>query len=153
MLDNISEVFIDLLEKDRERIFRDSPDSFSDIIADAVHTSLNLISRSDALYHDIEHTCLVTLCGQDIFLGKKLLEGQLNATDWLHYTLALLFHDIGYIRNLLKEDKIQGKFSVQLAYSGGIDSSCLLDVLTKLRSVFNFDIYITYIFLLHRSKM
>ena len=97
------------MEKDRERIFRDSPDSFSDIIADAVHTSLNLISRSDALYHDIEHTCLVTLCGQDIFLGKKLLEGQLNATDWLHYTLALLFHDIGYIRNLLKEDNEHGQ--------------------------------------------
>jgi len=110
MLDNISEVFIDLLEKDRERIFRDSPDSYSDIIADAVHTSLNLISRSDALYHDVEHTCLVTLCGQDIFLGKKLLEGQLNAIDWLHYTIALLFHDIGYIKNILKEDDEQGQF-------------------------------------------
>ena len=57
----------------------------------------------------------------------------------------MLNHVKKEIENLLKEDKIQDKFSVQLAYSGGIDSSCLLDVLIKLRSVFNFDIYLTYL--------
>tara|TARA_A100001037_G_C15126275_1_gene626344 strand:+ start:23 stop:1390 length:1368 start_codon:yes stop_codon:yes gene_type:complete len=101
---NISEVFISLLEKSRQVIFPESPDKYSGIISDAVHTSLNLINKSDALYHDVEHTCMVTLCGQDILQGKKLLEGQLQASDWLHYTIALLFHDIGYVRNILNGD-------------------------------------------------
>ena len=104
MIYNISEVFISLLEQSRQVIFPESPNQYSGIISDAVHTSLSLINKSDALYHDVEHTCMVTLCGQDILLGKKLLEGQLQASDWLHFTIALLFHDIGYVRNILNGD-------------------------------------------------
>lgn len=104
MIYNISEVFISLLEKSRQVIFPESPEKYSGIISDSVYTALSLINKSDALYHDVEHTCMVTLCGQDILLGKKILEGQLQANDWLHYTIALLFHDIGYVRNILNGD-------------------------------------------------
>ena len=104
MLKNIKDEFIDRLERKRVEILPQSPPEYIDIVADAVHTSMNLISRSDALYHDVEHTCLVSLCGQEIFAGKKILEGELNSHDWLHFTVALLFHDIGYVRNILTED-------------------------------------------------
>ena len=105
MLTNIKQNFIHRLEQKRQEILPQSPSSYLDIISDAVHTSMSLISRSDALYHDIEHTCMVTLCGQEIFAGKKILEGELNSRDWLHFTVALLFHDIGYVRSILKDDK------------------------------------------------
>ncbi|MEE2998197.1 MAG: GAF domain-containing protein [Pseudomonadota bacterium] len=105
MLKNVKTEFIERLEQKRQEILPQSPPKYLDIVADAVHTSMNLISRSDALYHDIEHTCMVTLCGQEIFAGKKTLEGELDSYDWLHFTLALLFHDIGYVRNILAEDK------------------------------------------------
>ena len=103
MLHNVKEIFIDKLEQKRQETFPESPPDYIDIISDAVFTSLNLISRSDALYHDVEHTCLVTLCGLEIFAGKKILEGELKPEDWLHYTIALLFHDVGYIKNIFLE--------------------------------------------------
>ena len=103
------EIFIDKLEQKRQETFPESPPDYIDIISDAVFTSLNLISRSDALYHDVEHTCLVTLCGLEIFAGKKILEGELKPEDWLHYTIALLFHDVGYIKNILPGDDETGQ--------------------------------------------
>ena len=109
MLKNIKIDFIQRLEQKRKEILPQSPPEYLNIVADAVHTSMNLISGSDALYHDIEHTCMVTLCGQEIFAGKKILEGELNSADWLHFTLALLFHDIGYVRNILVGDGVKGQ--------------------------------------------
>ena len=50
------------------------------------------------LYHNIDHTIMVTLAGQEILRGKQLNEGQLGPDDWLTYTLATLFHDIGYVK-------------------------------------------------------
>jgi hypothetical protein len=104
MLEVIKNYFIETLDEKRKEIIPESPPEYLNIISDAVHTSLNVISLSDAMYHDVEHTCLVTLCGQDIFCGKKIIEGNLNASDWLHYTISLLFHDIGYVKNLLSTD-------------------------------------------------
>ena len=95
MLKNIKQEFIARLEQKRQEILPQSPPEYLNIIADAVHTSMNLISSSDALYHDVEHTCMVTLCGQEIFAGKKTLEGELNSSDWLHFTLALFFTTSG----------------------------------------------------------
>ena len=56
MLINIKNDFISRLEQKRKEILPQSPPDYLNIIADAVHTSMNLISRSDALYHDVEHT-------------------------------------------------------------------------------------------------
>ncbi|MEK9917443.1 MAG: hypothetical protein VW645_08440, partial [Betaproteobacteria bacterium] len=78
MIRSVKTEFIRQLEAKRLEILPQSPVEYTNIVADAVHTSMNLISRSDALYHDAEHTCLVTLCGQSIFAGKKTLEGELS---------------------------------------------------------------------------
>lgn len=61
------------------------------------------ISASDALYHNAEHTILVTLVGQDILRGKLLLH-PLQPTDWVHFIFALLCHDIGYVRGVCSAD-------------------------------------------------
>ena len=37
------------------------------------------------------------------------------------------------ISRLLDEDNVKTDFAIQLAYSGGLDSSCLLDILLKLK--------------------
>src|SRR5215831_5163450 len=55
------------------------------------------IGSSDALYHDCQHTALVTLCVQDILRGRRL-ERVILPSDWLHTILAALAHDIGYVR-------------------------------------------------------
>jgi hypothetical protein len=64
------------------------------------------IANSDALYHDRDHTLMVTLVGQSILRGRILVE-QVTSEDWLHYTVALLCHDIGYLRGICPGDSEQ----------------------------------------------
>ena len=95
---------IEELVRKKVFLFPESNEKYNDIIYESVNQSANILIKTDALYHDLEHTTLVTLCGQDIFLGKKILEGNLSIEDWIHYTIALLFHDVGYVRDILNDD-------------------------------------------------
>jgi hypothetical protein len=67
--------------------------------------ALQHIANSNALYHNIEHTIIVTLVGQEILKGKHLLEGGVAPRDWLHCVLSLLCHDIGYVRGICRNDR------------------------------------------------
>jgi len=49
------------------------------------------------------------------------------------------------ILNIIASDNLESNFSIQLAYSGGIDSSCLLDALYRLKSEIKFNLYLTYV--------
>ncbi len=61
------------------------------------------ISSSDALYHDVHHTMLVTLVGQTILRGRIIVE-EVSPEDWLHFTVATLCHDLGYLRGICPGD-------------------------------------------------
>jgi hypothetical protein len=74
-----------------------------EIVPGAARVALECIGNSDALYHNIEHTLLVTLVGHDILRGRSL-HTQVNADDYAHVIIACLTHDIGYVRGLFKED-------------------------------------------------
>src|SRR6266702_387423 len=69
----------------------------------AARLALDCIGNSDALYHNVEHTMLVTLVGYDILSGRQLLI-ETNASDFAHLIFACLFHDIGYVRGILNGD-------------------------------------------------
>ena len=79
---------------------------YANVLVWCGHQALENIANSDALYHNMEHTMLVTLVGQEIIRGKHLIEGGVTPNDWLHYMLALLFHDIGYVRGVCRGDEI-----------------------------------------------
>jgi hypothetical protein len=70
----------------------------------AAQLALECIGDSDALYHNVEHTMLVTLAGYDIMKGRSLLRRTL-ASDCAHVIVACLFHDIGYVRGILSGDE------------------------------------------------
>ena len=72
-------------------------------IATAVRLVLERTSLSDALYHDVEHTVMVTLLGTEILRGREIA-GRVTAEDWLHMTVALLCHDVGYVRGACRGD-------------------------------------------------
>jgi hypothetical protein len=59
------------------------------------------------LYHNVEHTMLVTLAGHDIFKGRALLKPS-TPTDYANFIVACLAHDIGYVRGVVKGDKDDG---------------------------------------------
>ena len=65
--------------------------------------ALECISNSDALYHNLEHTMLVTLVGRDILRGRALTEPT-TPSDWAHFLIACLMHDIGYVRSIIRGD-------------------------------------------------
>jgi hypothetical protein len=73
----------------------------------STRTALECIGNSDALYHNIEHTMLVTLAAKAILLGRNL-HAHLAAEDYVHILIACLAHDIGYVRGLFPEDDEDG---------------------------------------------
>ena len=70
----------------------------------AINTALETLLSCDCSYHDLQHTILVTDVGQTILRGRQLTRGDLCAHDWLHAVVGMLFHDVGYLRNLLAAD-------------------------------------------------
>jgi hypothetical protein len=87
--------------KDR---FGSSHTRLAEIIPFAAKLALECIGNSDALYHDVEHTMLVTLAGHDIFKGRALLMPS-TPTDYANFIVACLTHDIGYVRGVVKGDE------------------------------------------------
>jgi len=76
-------------------------------VQSAARLAIDCIGNSDALYHNVEHTMLVTLVGYDILRGRRLLT-ETSASDFAHVIVACLFHDIGYVRGILKDDNADG---------------------------------------------
>ncbi|MGV7214595.1 metal-dependent phosphohydrolase [Bradyrhizobium sp. UFLA05-112] len=82
-------------------------ESHARVMEIATRTAMECIGNSDALYHNIEHTMLVTLAGQAILSGRNL-HAHLSAEDYIHVLIACLAHDIGYVRGLFEEDDNDG---------------------------------------------
>ncbi|OQY60705.1 MAG: metal-dependent phosphohydrolase [Desulfobacteraceae bacterium 4572_88] len=78
---------------------------FNSIIEWMGYLALENITNCDALYHNVEHTIMVSLVGQEILRGKHLFEGGVTPRDWLHFMMALLCHDIGYVRGICRDDR------------------------------------------------
>src|SRR5436305_10990430 len=95
------------LASDMKDRFGASHARLAELIPFAAQLALECIANSDALYHNVEHTMLVTLAGHDIFVGRALLT-QSTPSDYAHLIIACLMHDIGYVRGILKGDGIDG---------------------------------------------
>lgn len=78
---------------------------YADIIAWVGGMALENVANSDALYHNVEHTILVTLVGQEILQGKHIREGGVSCEDWLHFQISLVCHDIGYVKGVCRHDR------------------------------------------------
>jgi hypothetical protein len=79
----------------------------AEIVPFAARLALECIGNSDALYHNVEHTMLVTLAGHEIFKGRALLKHS-TPTDYCNFIVACLTHDIGYVRGIVKGDDASG---------------------------------------------
>ena len=85
------------------RIYGDREPHIASGLDEAARLVIERIASSDALYHDCEHTAMVTLCVQDILRGRRL-ERTISPFDWGHTILAALTHDIGYVRGICAGD-------------------------------------------------
>ena len=91
-----------LAESFRDVYGRRDPD-YGAIIGAMARLVIERISSSDALYHDTHHTMLVTMVGQAILRGQIIVE-EVRPEDWLHFTIATVCHDIGYLRGICPGD-------------------------------------------------
>jgi hypothetical protein len=81
--------------------------TLTELIPAVARISLECIGNSDALYHNVEHTMLVTQVGYDIMKGRALLTPT-YPIDFAHVLVACLLHDIGYVRGILQGDGPDG---------------------------------------------
>ena len=89
------------------RRFGSSQAHLVETVPSIARIAIECIGNSDALYHNVEHTMLVTLAGHDILRGRAL-HTHMTAEDYAHVIIACLTHDIGYVRGLFKADDNDG---------------------------------------------
>ncbi|MDJ1170472.1 metal-dependent phosphohydrolase [Roseofilum sp. BLCC_M154] len=97
--------FVEQVKEGYRRTYGGWKHDYEDIIGWAANMALENIANSDALYHNVEHTILVTLVGQEVIRGRHIREGGVSCEDWLHFIISLLCHDIGYVRGVCREDQ------------------------------------------------
>ncbi|NJK38373.1 MAG: metal-dependent phosphohydrolase [Oscillatoriales cyanobacterium RM2_1_1] len=99
------DAFVQRLQAGYRRTYGGFQPNYPEIISWAGTMALENIANCDALYHDVEHTMMVTLVGQDILRGKHIREGGVSPEDWLHFLISLLCHDIGYVKGVCRQDQ------------------------------------------------
>ncbi|MDM9379739.1 metal-dependent phosphohydrolase [Chlorogloeopsis sp. ULAP01] len=132
---NATEILIDAFVKQiREGYYRTYgcfKSDYQDIIAWAGNMALENIANSDALYHNVEHSILVTLVGQEMLRGKHIREGGVSSEDWLHFMISLVCHDIGYVKGVCRQDReleglyATGKDSIMIRLAPGASDASL----------------------------
>jgi len=118
-----NEIMIDRLTEEVRAIYkRDygllNPE-YPNIACWAVRMAIENIRNSDALYHNVEHTAFVLEVGLRIISGRQIRDGDVTPHDWLMYTVALAFHDIGYVRGACAGDRPG-------VYMTGIGDECVV---------------------------
>lgn len=103
--EHLIDPFIDELRTWYRRTYGAWKSHYEEIIAWAGGMSLENIATSDALYHNVEHTILVTLVGQQILRGKHIRDGKVTPDDWLHFIISHMCHDIGYVKGVCRDDR------------------------------------------------
>jgi len=78
-----------------------------ELVPSIARIALECIGNSDALYHNVEHTMLVTLAGHDILRGRAL-HAHMPPEDYAHLIIACVTHDIGYVRGIFVQDDEDG---------------------------------------------
>jgi hypothetical protein len=87
--------------------FGSSDSHLADLVSSVARLALECIGSTDALYHNVEHTMLVTLAGHDILNGRATFS-QTSSLDYAHFIVACTLHDIGYVRGILNGDDADG---------------------------------------------
>jgi hypothetical protein len=91
------------LTRDFRRIFGSAHDDDAERLGSAARATIECLARSDALYHNYEHTLQVTMVGRDILHGM-MVSHRIEPEDYSHLIVACLLHDVGYVRGILSGD-------------------------------------------------
>src|SRR5262252_10477346 len=110
----VIDAFVEQLQQQYEQVYGVLEPGYPGIIGFIGRLAIENIANSDAPYHDMDHTIMVTLVGQEILRGKHIIEGGVAPREWLHFIISLLCHDIGYVRGVCRGDG-NGRYVINLA--------------------------------------
>ena len=110
----VREAFVEELASHYFSIYGDN-DEEAQVVVNNARNALEIISNSDAPYHDTNHTIMVTMVGMEILRGKMLIEGGVTSKEWVHFVVSLLNHDIGYVRGICRADR-SGRYAINTDY-------------------------------------
>ena len=105
--DILIDEFVKRLDQDYTASFGDGVASHRDTIRQVARMALPRIARSDALYHDLSFTFLMTLVGQEILVGRITRDGDVTSNDWVHLVASLLCAIVGIGRGTCPSDTDQ----------------------------------------------
>ena len=97
----------EFLSEYMQRRYGSSETRLNQLVPSVARIALESIGNSDSLYHNVEHTMLVTIAGHEIMRGRAL-QSDMPESDYAHVIVACLFHDIGYVRGILPGDDEDG---------------------------------------------
>jgi hypothetical protein len=86
----VIETFVEQLQTTYRRVYGVLEPNYPGIIGFIGRLALENIANSDAAYHDVNHTVMVTLVGQEILRGKHIIEGRVSPRDWMHYGIVVV---------------------------------------------------------------
>ena len=101
----VIEAFVERLQSAYRRNYGNLEPSYGEILGWAARMSLEHISGTTALYHNLEHTVMVTMVGQEMLRGRHMREGGVAPRDWMNAVISLLCHDIGYVHGVCRADE------------------------------------------------
>jgi hypothetical protein len=100
----VAQALCSFLDVETRGRFGASRAALAEFLPYAAKLTLECIGNSDALYHNIEHSMLVTLVGHDILVGRALQRAT-TVGDYANFIMACLTHDIGYVRGIVHGDE------------------------------------------------
>src|ERR1700704_5282479 len=77
----VIQAFVQHLQHMYGQIYGVLEPTYPDIIGFVARLSLENIADSDAAYHDMNHTIMVTLVGQELLRGKHIRDGGVTPRD------------------------------------------------------------------------
>ncbi len=95
---------ITYLQTEYQYIYGSQHPDYAALIEPMASEILGLIASCDAPYHNLDHTVQVVLAGQEMAQGKYLCAEPVPVQDWLQFIIALLCHDIGYLKGVCRHD-------------------------------------------------
>ena len=96
--------FVDRLSESYSMTFGVSEPEKLNLLRTISTIALENIANGDMLYHNVDHTIMVTSVGMQIIRGKHLYEGGFSDLDALNYLVGLLCHDVGYVKGACRQD-------------------------------------------------
>lgn len=98
-------VFLEAIGDRYRALFGQAVPAYDRRFIDIAQPTLSTLAACDAPYHTVDHTLQVIGAGQAILEGKQHYEGTVSPVDWLHVMVALLLHDMGYLKGACNGDR------------------------------------------------